>query len=403
MTDLIAGADRALYQAKNAGRNHVWMFTDTGSVERCPAASGRLTDPRRRIISRRILEWGIPPRVWSRGRCAAGCSPSESILAEGQRKDSAPLRLSCGAAGGPIRPIAWHKPYESAGQVAVWAAARAFRICGETGSARGHAGATALAGRRYPAWLAPAVARRVEASRARWSQSHPGFLGRASTSLREQVERTPPGQKLLSACGSGPAGGGGHGRGSFPAGGWCGWGGVVQVQLVVAVMAGAPFLRVGGAGGAGVVQVQLVVAVMAGAPFLRVGGAGGAGGSGPAGGRGHGRALPPAVRGAWWCRGGSGPAGGRGHGRALLPAGRAVRVGPGWFRSSRWSRSWPGLLPAGRAGGWGRVVQVQPVVAVMAALPPSACAPDDGAAAGTLTPEYADTHNTHYGPTSGAL
>jgi hypothetical protein len=42
---------------------------------------------------------------------------------------------------------------------------------------------------------------------------------------------------------------------------------VVQVQPVVAVMAGAPFLRVGGAGG-GVVQVQPVVAVTVAASFL---------------------------------------------------------------------------------------------------------------------------------------
>ena len=50
LTDLLAGADRALYKAKNAGRNHVWMVTDTESsgtlAGEGEAAAGQAANPR---------------------------------------------------------------------------------------------------------------------------------------------------------------------------------------------------------------------------------------------------------------------------------------------------------------------------------------------------------------------
>ena len=147
----------------------------------------------------------------------------------------------------------------------------------------------------------------------------------------------------------------------------------VQVQPVVAVMAGAPFLRV--VRGVGWFRSSRWWRSWPG--LLSCGWCGGWGGSGPAGGGGHGRGSFPAgvVRG--W--GGSGPAGGGGHGRGSFPAG--VVRGVGWFRSSRWWRS--------------------------RSRPPS-CGCADLQMMSGQDPEVwgrrpADTHNTHYGPTSGAL
>ena len=196
-----------------------------------------------------------------------------------------PASRVCGRSRRAHGPIAWHQTIRKRGpRLCSGPIAWALRIARGTGSARDTR--HRLGGAAVSRLVSAGSGAEGGGRKGQVVAIAPGFPGAASTSLREQVERAPPGQELVSACGSGPAGGGGHGRGSF---------------------------RGGGGAGGGVVQVQPVVAVMAGAPFLGVG-----------------------VRGV------------------------------GWFRSSRWWRSWPGLLPAGGGAGGG-VVQVQPVVAVTVA------------------------------------
>jgi hypothetical protein len=51
LTDLLAGADRALYQAKSAGRNHVVVVTDTEILA---------TEPGRRDLPRLSAQPGAP-------------------------------------------------------------------------------------------------------------------------------------------------------------------------------------------------------------------------------------------------------------------------------------------------------------------------------------------------------